>query len=1098
MKIRFARSAGLAALFSALSGSAFAALSPGNAAEVVALTGQGDYRLPSGAQWSPASLKLQLPPQSQVRTGLASTMGLLLADQAQIKLGQNSVFQLRAIAGNSAGGTRLWLQQGKAWSQTKNAGIGLTMQTPTMTAGIQGTDWLLEVNADGSSTITVLSGLVAVSNEFGAVDVGKNETATALPGQPPVKRKLVSTADRAQWVTSHALLPGDFPEWADLLGKADDWSRHVPEYLQHLAQLRSTQPSVGAWLLAAELQAWAGDTAAARQLIGEGRARYPDETRFGLLDAQLAIDAGDAAAAHRALDPLPDSFTRALLQGQLAHFEGRADVADAAYQHAIDLRPDRPEGWLGLGTVRAERDDYTRARAALETARTQGSVEAQAELATLATQADLPTEAAAGYRTALAANPADYVAWTGLGIAELKAGHDAAALDALLHANTIEPRYARSVLYMAVAYYRVGKVKAAQQTLTRAAELDPNDPLPWRMMAVIARDQWQPDAALVADREALVRQPHLRSLDPLAVDRAGSTDLGGALSDLGLADWASRVAQDGYYPYWGGSHLFLATQYPQGFDRSAELMQGFLTDPTAFGIQAPRQPLLPQPAAGGELAGSAYRIGGGRIYDSHAVFNGYRNADRPVAWLVDLDHQRRVPDSDGLTVNQRNATVGLGGKLTPTLGAFVYANRLHVDADNASPAQGDSWRVDTGLGWRLGAAAMTWLKAGEGRDDVQQQNPGTLHGWQRTQPVRHDVQWRISQDIRPGWTASAGAESWRTAVDKEVFAQARNPTDTRQYDDDHGAQLWASLGADQPMLQWQADLMWQRYDKTKSELTRTTFTNGRTAQVAEAVQKEQQGAYPRLGLRWRPWDALTLRSAWQDWIRPYSDGTLMPVATAGVPLADQYVLPGGHQRRLRLQADWQPGDALVSLFADRMRVSDPHLFGQVDNTPLALYDLASLQLDTLTNFDSVETLEHASAFGRGRLTDGGVEADWLLSPHWAASAGYVYSESQNLGPEDGTVGAGLAGTMLPYVPRHRARMMLTWTASSLRIQGELAWRSERRTSEVGGDTLPAGWQTRLHAQWRSEDARWQIDGYLSHQMRTDHPTALGATLVWKY
>jgi len=62
---------------------------------------------------------------------------------------------------------------------------------------------------------------------------------------------------------------------------------------------------------------------------------------------------------------------------------------------------------------------------------------------------------------ALAMQPDNYVALTGLGVLELKSGHEEAALDALLRASLIEPRYARAHLYLAAAYYQIGRDEAA-------------------------------------------------------------------------------------------------------------------------------------------------------------------------------------------------------------------------------------------------------------------------------------------------------------------------------------------------------------------------------------------------------------------------------------------------------------------------------------------------------------------------------------------------------------------------------------------------------------------------------------------------------------
>lgn len=1066
------------------------------AAEVVSLTGQGDYRPPRTEQWSPASIKLQLQAESQVRTGLASTIGLLLADQAQIKLGQNSVFQVRAVAaGNS--GTRLWLQQGKAWSQTKNAANGLSMETPTMTAGIHGTDWLLEVAEDGSTTITVLSGLVAVSNPYGAVEVGKNETATTTPGQPPIKRRLLSTADRVQWVSQYRLNPADYPEWGSLIGSTSDWQTRVPYLQRHLVEYRQQAPQAAAWLLGAELAAWAGDGVSARQLIEQGQQLFPGETRFNLLRAKQAFALGDVATANRLLHGVPPSFSRAMLQAELAHYVGHAQATEAAYREAIAIAPDRPEAWQGLGRVLAEREAFTAANHALQAAASRGGDEAKVELGFLATLADQPTIGREAFQGAIDANPSDYLAWTGLGVAELKAGNNDRALDALLRANTIEPRYARPVVYTAVAYYRQGKTRAALDTLNRAAELDPNDPLPYRVMAIMARDRWLPDQALAADLTALRLQPKLRSLNQLAVDRSGNVELGGALADLGLANWANRLAQDGYYPYWAGSHLFLANQYAQGLAKESELLQGLLTDPTVFGSHGVRQSILVTPGMGGDVGASAYRVSGSTVYDSHARLNGYSNTMRPTSWLAEVGLLHQVPGGGvgEIGSDQRTATLGFGSKLTPTLGAFVYANRQQVDLRSASDAHGDSWRIDTGLGWHAEPQTLHWLKIGAGEDTSEQQNPQAQKATtvQRT-TRRQDMQWRVTARRDNGIEHALGVETWRTQLGDHTRQVARNTNFVDVTDDDRGQQLWSSLGAQMGEWQWQTDLAWQHYAKDKLSDQLAILNTGTKLETRIPATREQRGLYPRLGVAWQANQDVRLRAVWQDWVRPASLNTLMPVATLGVPLADAYVLPGGHQQRCRLQADWQQEKSLFTVFAEHLTVHNLHVIGDLDNNQKPLTSLTDLGVGELGNFVTLEALESPSAFSDGEARNVGAQLDWLLSPSWSTSVGYIHSDAQSLGSK-----LGQPGRQLPYVPAQRARLMLTWTTSPVRIQGELLWRSKRTTSELAaGVDLPANLQSRLAVQWRSDDAHWQLNSYLRYQTQVKNPMAIGATLDWRF
>ena len=67
-------------------------------------------------------------------------------------------------------------------------------------------------------------------------------------------------------------------------------------------------------------------------------------------------------------------------------------------------------------------------------------------------------------------------------------------------------------------------------------------------------------------------------------------------------------------------------------------------------------------------------------------------------------------------------------------------------------------------------------------------------------------------------------------------------------------------------------------------------------------------AAPRLGLVWRPTGQLTVRAAWQHWMRPLSSGTLAPVQTAGIAVEDRLLEAGGQHKRGVLQVGWTPDE----------------------------------------------------------------------------------------------------------------------------------------------------------------------------------------------
>jgi hypothetical protein len=190
-----------------------AALPAGAAAEIVDLQGAGDQRPASATAWSPARTAQALAAGDFVRTREAARMALLFADQTQVRLHQNTVLQVKALATAGQGTTTLRLEAGRAWTQTRRPpGSPLELQTPAATAAIRGTDWHISVEPDGRTLLTVLSGTVEFGNPLGTLTLSANESAYAEVGKAPVKLMLVQPRESVQWV--NALQPDPLPHLA--------------------------------------------------------------------------------------------------------------------------------------------------------------------------------------------------------------------------------------------------------------------------------------------------------------------------------------------------------------------------------------------------------------------------------------------------------------------------------------------------------------------------------------------------------------------------------------------------------------------------------------------------------------------------------------------------------------------------------------------------------------------------------------------------------------------------------------------------------------------------------------------------------------------
>lgn len=1088
-----------------LAGTALVSLPAGArpSGEIVAIQGSGEYRINAAANWVPAKLKQALEGGSFLRTANASVFSLLLADMTQIKLGPNSMFQVKEVAappGQMA--TTVNLQKGKAWTQAKGVGAlagkgttGLSVNTPSAAAAIHGTDWVIEVDDAGRTTLTVLTGEIVLANAQGSVTVRRQEQAVAEIGKAPEKRLLLDAADRVQWLATYR---PDWTRYPELAARPDLQRTIAAQDFATAATLLQGFDAPLRAMLDAELALLDGRVADAAALLDAaavaGHLIGRDDVRLPTLKARVELYRGrfaaarDVLAAHLASHPQDRAAW--LMLGEVERLDGRGEPARAAYERAAALPANDGAAQFGLGKVDAEREDIPPARRSFAQAQEKGTP-SRGELGQLETLADNLTEARTHLDARLAEAPDDVVALAGLGLLELKAGHPDAALATLARAQAIEPRYARAAVLAGIAYYQQGRVEAAQTSLRRAADLDPRDPLPHLFLAQIARDRYEPDAALESARTAARLMPNLKSLNQLANDQKGGANVGSALAFFGLESWALSLAQQAYYPYWAGSHLFLADRYAGTFARNSELMAGFLADPTVFGADAKASPLVAKPGHYASLGLRMARNGDSSAAEPSFSANGLSTAGRPFAYFVEGIHTDLDPRDYPFDANADTLTFGLGSKPTSELSLFAYGSRFRSSGDKlplqfgitATHIEGEDSRLDLGGSYRLGPEAMLQLKIGGNDGETRQREQSAFSTLSRTRDQRsEDAQLAYVARLSERLEVAAGIEAWNshdTETTHYRFFDKREPGQGNG-EQAYLAARWGRSGA----LQVDGGLYYQHHAQDREDLT--SYEHYRFA---------DSGLHPRLGFVVPLAAGARLRAAYQSWRRPAAYNTLSPVATAGIPLADQFVLPGGKQDHLRLQAEWEltPRQFLMG-FAEAMRV-DNIAYNAFDGAENQRQDLARLdrlrQAERALNLGGLEALEDRPVFVKGRIEQIGISWNGLLRRDLAAQAGAILARGEN-------TSRWFDGLKLPYLPERRAGAGLTWTvAPTWRVQAQAVWRSTRYADEANANAIRAGWDGTLKATWLAPDRRLNIEAFAANLGRKDVDPFLGLALVWR-
>lgn len=1027
-----ALSCGLCVLLAWVPTLGHATIAAGSAAQIVSLQGGGEQRAVDSAPWAAAQTSQLLQGGAFVRTLAASKMALLFADDTQVRLNQNSVLQVKNLASGTQP-TTLMLSLGRAWAQTKRQNDSrLNLETPAATAGIRGTDWELDVDASGKTLLTVLSGTVEFSNAQGAVTVGRNEAAMAEVGRAPVKIQLSNPRDRIQWVnaltadpTSHLhadQIPAapDGP-WVAILSSAKAIQGGDSALARsQLAALTDAPQGVPApaYLLLSDLQLVDGEFDAAANTLENGLGRHPNEPDLlaQLARVYLLADRLDDSAKTLARARNADTAGVLLAQGELARRQGSAVATEQAFGRATRVAPGDDRGWFGLGSAQNEREAISPARGNLIKAlelKPQGAGY-RGELGTLETFANRFDQADSAFAAALEQNPADYVSWTGLGLLRLKQGQPQVALDAFLRAGVMEPRYARAKTYTAVAYYQLGRHADAIDTLRQSTLLDDKDPLPYVFLSQIYTDLFRAGDAVQASRDAVKRLPYLKSLNQVASDQKGSANFGSALAFFGLEDWALELAQESYYPYWGGSHLFLADRYAGEFNKNSELFQGFLSDPLAFGASNRFSSLLQRSGHYGTL-GMNVEKDLWHLRTPSVTLNGTFNEAVPIAYFlqsqpaqgtdfpIDVGVPNTLPaltDATGRAdVRATVTTFGLGVQPTENLGLFAYFNefRANLQGYNKLPGLDVSTSFDhvvrhraVGLSYRWSPTEQTWFKLGSSNEITDIQAYPTLIATNNAfgllgiyaQPAKSfdDVQIRHTRDLSPATRVSVGVERVKEsqsnamqgvgAVTLSSGGQLMNDvllmTGTNDIDRGSTALTLAVQHRPAPDLLLDGAL-------TANRLTdNSTGNNAFAFLVKDAVTTNSVRAdtttsqtAARLGVAYKPRDQLSLRAAYQDWVRPLSVSTLNSVETAGIPIEDRLVEAGGRLKRGVVQLGWTPrDDTFVSVKLDHMDVHNLTSPGVDLRTP-GLPFLEQLRNAQTFNLSSLDALESTPSFEDG-------------------------------------------------------------------------------------------------------------------------------------
>ena len=467
----------------------------------------------------------------------------------------------------------------------------LTVRTPYVNAGVEGTEVYLRV-ADGGTEMIVLEGRVAATPgsasamPFAATPVVTGQRLAAAPGAVPAVTALPDEGTPfgvLRRVTVGAL----------------SWTLYYPEVL--VGPEGADDPRL---LEAARLL-----VAGQREQAETALAGVPDAGVAGGLAAALrtsiAVARGDLAGAEassaRAVALAPAAAAPRLAQSYARQLAFDLDGAAAAAAEAARLAPSAALPQARLAELYLMQGQRAKAVTAADAAAALGSSPLAEIVRGFAALAVLRgPEAEAAFRQALAGESQNPSALLGLGIALIKQGDLAAGTTQLQNAAAADPASSLLRSYLGRAYFSARDDEAAAKQYEIAKALDPGDPTPWFYNAIQLQLANRPVAALrefdrsieLNDQRAAFRSAALLDQD-LAARGASLArvyrDLG--FAQLGVNTAGSSLAADPGSP---SAHRFLSDLYfgvPRlEAARASELLQSqLLQDPNP----EPLQPSLP-------------------------------------------------------------------------------------------------------------------------------------------------------------------------------------------------------------------------------------------------------------------------------------------------------------------------------------------------------------------------------------------------------------------------------------------------------------------------------------------------------------------------
>lgn len=543
---------------------------------------------PAGTQtFRPAVKNTALRVGDRVRVGPNSWLVIQRADESTFRVRQKSEFVIPQPKGANTS-TAMRLLSGALYFFHRGRPGEVEVESPTTTAAVRGTEFGFEVAENGTTTVTVIDGVVDFRNEVDGVTVRNGQQGVAEPGKAPVLRAAIDALNVIQWTLYYpGILDVDEIELNEREAgalrssleayRSGDLLRAIGEYPEG----REGKSSAEKIYLAA-LTLAVGQVEEAQTMLGAlaeaGSGADRNARLAGALQQVIAAvkmkGSALAVAPELASEWLAESYR---LQSQ-ADLEGALKAARAA----VERSPNFGFGWarvaeLEFGFGRVDAASEALAKSLQIAPRNAQAIALEGFL--LAAQNRIDT-AIRLFDAAIEVDGRLANAWLGRGLMMIRKGRSAEGRENLMTAAALEPQRASLRSYLGKAWTDGWEKALAEHELELAKEFDPRDPTAWLYSALLKEQQSRVNEAIrdleksqeLNDNRAVYRSRMLLDQDR-AVRGANLARLyaDADMQDVGVREAGRAVATD-YSDY--SAHLFLANSYEAQRRANLSLVSG--------------------------------------------------------------------------------------------------------------------------------------------------------------------------------------------------------------------------------------------------------------------------------------------------------------------------------------------------------------------------------------------------------------------------------------------------------------------------------------------------------------------------------------------